>query len=169
MVSSHNIVFILYHQRTEITTPNPFSTRSSTIRSRILLHYTSCPPRCQSPQTQLICRAALLCSAMPVNEKSRCSAGGTWTSGGAAGEGRPVVVPISRSEAVRAEGAEVARMVFSLLYRAPCKKSRGKVLKNGARKGRESFPSFWDNSLLSGPRGSRRGPGLQGAASRGSR
>ena len=169
MVSSHSIVFILYHQRTEITNPNPFSTRSSTIRSRFLLHYTSCPPRCQPPQTQLICRAALLCSAMPVNEKSRCSAGGTWTSGGAAGEGRLIVAPVSRPEAVRAEGADVARMGFSLLYRTSCKKSSGKILKNGARKGRESFPSFLKNSLLSGPRGSRRGPGLRGAASRGSR
>lgn len=139
------------------------------IRSRFLLHYTSCPPRCQSPQTQLICRAALLCSAMPVNGKSCCSADGTWTSGGAAGEGRLIVDIFTRSEAVRAEGVDVARMGFSLLYRTPCKKSRGKILKNGARKGRDPVPSFLKNSLLSGPRGSKRGPGLRGAASRGSR
>ena len=64
---------------------------------------------------------------MPVNEKSRCSAGGTWTSGGAAGEGRPVVVPFARSEAVRAEGAEVARMFFLYYTGRPVKDQEGNI------------------------------------------
>lgn len=75
---------------------------------------------------QLIGRAALLRGAMPVNVKSRCSAGGTWTSGGAAGEGGLIVAPVSRSEAVRAEGVDVARMDFLYYTGRPVKDQEGK-------------------------------------------